>query len=196
MDLAPGRYNSGQPKTGGSLPMPDNNTSLFLEGLQRVCTKLNRLGVFATVKTYGIKKMVDAYARGDQQGRALKIEVHTKRNQRGRFVTRITQRGFITQGKDGTLSVATHIPTDPDFWVLVHLPVRGETFEGSFFVLAHEEICNVQKAKNDEFQRKHIEKYGRPFNIPRDGVDGVTIRDVEQFRDKWSTIISDNRLTR
>ncbi len=61
---------------------------LNLAGEYRVCSELNKRGVFATV-TYGTRKGVDVYAISDRRARALKIEVKT--SQKGNFVTSLSQ---------------------------------------------------------------------------------------------------------
>ena len=76
---------------------------LNLAGEYRVCSELNKRGVFATV-TYGNHKGVDVYAISDRKDRALKIEVKT--SQRGNFVTKLTQK----RAQDDSQV--------PDFWVL------------------------------------------------------------------------------
>ena len=69
---------------------------LSLAGEYRVCSELNKRGIFATV-TYGNYKGVDVYAISDRKARALKIEVKT--SQRENFVTRITQKRLCEEGK-------------------------------------------------------------------------------------------------
>lgn len=147
---------------------------LNLAGEYRVCSELNKRGVFATV-TYGNRKGVDVYAISDRQERALKIEVKT--SQQDKFVTSITQKGLAND------------PDAPDFWVLFQIqPGEDATFKERFFVLAHEEICRVQKARNDAYAKKYFARHGKQPDLST-GVDNVTIADVEQFEDQWSKII-------
>lgn len=103
---------------------------LSLAGEYRVCSELNKLGIFATV-TYGNRKSVDVYAISDRHERALKIEVKTA--QQRRFVTRITQKDLAND------------PHAPDFWVLFQIGLEAGT-KDRFFVLTHKEICAVQAA--------------------------------------------------
>ena len=62
---------------------------LNLAGEYRVCSELNKRGVFATV-TYGTRKGADIYAINDRVGRSLRIEVKT--SQKDRFVTNLSQK--------------------------------------------------------------------------------------------------------
>jgi len=150
-------------------------------GVHRVCSELNNQGIFHTVKSDNRTEHVDVYATSDRQGRPLKIEVRTSRTRK--FVTRITQRGFLIQaGPDSRTLTLADGPAAPDFWVLCRLPGEGDTFEESFFVLSHKEICLIQKAVNEEY----INRNG-PFDLSR-GVDRVPITDVERFRDQWRKI--------
>jgi len=115
---------------------------LSLAGEYRVCSKLNKRGVFATV-TYGNRKSVDVYAiGGDRRARALRVEVKT--GQVGRFVTRIAQTGrarkYLTdhpgllkaqrlRGLARVYEEARNDPDAPDFWVLFQIRLdRGGKF--------------------------------------------------------------------
>jgi len=108
---------------------------LNLAGEYRICSELNKRGVFATV-TYGNRKAVDVYAISDRQQRALKIEVKT--SQQGNFVTGIAQKGFIAE------KGLVDDPHAPDFWVLFQVrPGDDGTFAERFFILTHQEICEL-----------------------------------------------------
>ncbi|MBW3541194.1 MAG: hypothetical protein KY476_13075 [Planctomycetes bacterium] len=123
---------------------------LNLAGEYRVCSELNKRGIFATV-TYGNHKGVDVYAISDRRARALKIEVKT--SQQGNFVTNITRKGLCKQDN----------PHAPDFWVLFQIqPQEDGTFEEHFFVLTHKQMCRAQSRRNDDYERGYIAKYGRP----------------------------------
>ncbi len=146
---------------------------LNLAGEYRVCSELNKRGIFATV-TYGNRKGVDVYAISDRQERALKIEVKT--SQRSNFVTSITQKHLANN------------PNAPDFWVLFQVkPGEGATFDEHFFILTHGEICKVQKGRNNKYAKKYLAKYGKKCDFSK-GVDNVKVADVERFRDQWDKI--------
>jgi hypothetical protein len=147
---------------------------LNLAGEYRVCSELNKRGVFATI-TYGNRKGVDIYVISDTKNRALKVEVKT--SQQGRFVTGITQKGLDKS------------PNAPDFWVFCNIkPSDNGQFSERCFILDNAAICQIQKARNekygDEFERRHAK---RPD--PKRGVDNVIISDVEKYEDRWATIV-------
>jgi hypothetical protein len=120
---------------------------LNLAGEYRVCSELNKRGVFSTV-TYGNRKGVDVYAISDRQERALKIEVKTSQGMN--FVTGITQKRLAQS------------PTAPDFWVLFQLrPGSDGEFAERFFVLTHSEICNIQAARNQRYADRYRAKHGK-----------------------------------
>ena len=147
---------------------------LNLAGEYRVCSELNKRGVFATI-TYGNRKEVDVYAINDRQKSALKIEVKT--NQKGRFPTKLFQKRLDVD------------PCAPNFWVLVLIqPCEDDTFKERFFVLTHTEICNVQKTRNSAYEEKYFQKHGKIFD-PKTGVDTVRVEDILDYEDKWSTIL-------
>ena len=146
---------------------------LSLAGEYRICSELNKRGVFATV-TYGHHKGVDVYAIGERKQIALRIEVKT--GQGSRFVTGITQKR-LERGASA-----------PDFWVLFQLrPNQGGTFTERFFVLTHREICRVQRKRNTEYAKRYQAKHGRQPDFSK-GVDNVTVPDVEEYEDQWSQI--------
>jgi hypothetical protein len=146
---------------------------LNLAGEYRVCSELNKRGIFATI-TYGNRKGVDVYAISDRQERALKIEVKT--SQRDNFVTSISKKWLDD-------------PLPPDFWVLCQIrPVDDGSFSERFFVLTHKEICEVQRARNEEYGEHYLAKHGRPFDFSK-GVDSVTVDNVKGFEGQWRKII-------
>ncbi len=148
---------------------------LSLAGEYRVCSELNKRGVFATV-TYGNRKSVDVYAISDRQERALKIEVKT--SQHSGFVTGISQKELA---KDALA---------PDFWVLFQLQRKPDgAFLERFFVLTHKEIRAIQRKRNTKFAKKYRQKHGSEWD-PRTGVDNVTLADVETHEDRWDKIIA------
>jgi hypothetical protein len=148
---------------------------LSLAGEYRVCSELNKRGVFATV-TYGNRKSVDVYAISDVNHRALKIEV--KATQEKNFVTSLTQKGLFEDSAHA-----------PDFWVLVQIrPDSADKFTERFFVLAHDELCNVQRTVNEKYATGYMERHGTEPDISK-GVDGVRVVDVEKFEDQWCKIV-------
>jgi hypothetical protein len=147
---------------------------LNLAGEYRICSELNKRGVFATV-TYGNHKGVDVYAISDRKDRALRIEVKT--SQRRNFVTSIASKGLADD------------PQAPDFWVLYQiLPDGPAAFKERFFVLTHREMCQAQAARNAIYAKKYFARHGKQPDFSA-GVDNVTIEDVEDFQDQWAKII-------
>jgi len=146
---------------------------LSLAGEYRVCSELNKRGIFATV-TYGNRKSVDVYAISGRRECALKIEVKT--TQRARFVTRIGQKKLARD------------PTAPDFWVLVQVRQnRDGSFADRFFVLTHREICKIQARRNRAYAKEYRTKHGGDPDFSA-GVDNVTVADVAEHEDQWRKI--------
>jgi hypothetical protein len=155
---------------------------LSLAGEYRVCSELNKRGVFATV-TYGNQKSVDLYVISNRHESALKIEVKT--SQKPNFVTGIGQK-WNRRSKH---------PDPPDFWVLVQILCGADGFfKESFFGLTHREICRNQFARNHAFNKRYKRLHrGREFDISK-GVDRLPLTDVAEFKDKWLKIVNDERL--
>jgi hypothetical protein len=146
---------------------------LSLAGEYRICSELNKRGIFATV-TYGNRKDVDVYAIGDKHT-AIKTEVKT--SQQGNFVTSITQKHSDSD------------PLAPDFWVLFQIqPDEDKSFKERFFVFTNEEICAAQRVRNQIYGKKYLERHGNEpdFSV---GVDNLPIADVAQFENQWSKIV-------
>ena len=164
---------SHKPRTGpstGKIP----SYLLNLGGEYRVCSELNLRGMFATV-TYGNRKGADVYVISDGTDRALKVEVKTSQGKN--FVTGITQKGL-----DG------NPPHAPDFWVLFSIQTnRDDTFVERFFVLAHREICEVQKTRNERYALGYRARHGKLPDFST-GVDNVTVNDVIEHEGKWLKI--------
>lgn len=139
-----------------------------LAGEYRVCSELNRRGVFATV-TYGNRKGADVYAIRDQNSRALRIEVKT--TQKRKFPNRANPE----KPSEG-----------PDFWVLFAL--ANEESPDRFFILSNKELCEVQKQRNAGYQVKFRAKHGADYD---GSFQAVHIRDVEQFEGAWEKIITE-----
>jgi hypothetical protein len=154
---------------------------LSLAGEYRVCSELNKRGVFATI-TYGNRKSFDLYAISGRHARALKIEVKT--SQTPKFVTGIGQK------RKGL----ANSPDVPDFWVLVQLR-RGPDgcYTERFFVLTHREICKKQTARNREYEKRYVERNRRKPDLSK-GVDNIVVADVGKYEDQWSKILDDKRL--
>ena len=149
---------------------------LNLAGEYRVCSELNKRGIFATV-TYGNRKSVDVYAIPDGRRPALRIEVKT--GQRGKFVTKITQKG-LDLDRTGAA---------PDFWVLFHLrPMPNGSFDERFFVLSHRQICAVQRRRNSGYASRYRKRHGRQPDSSV-GVDNVRLDDLKEYEGNWAAIL-------
>lgn len=144
---------------------------LNLAGEYRVCSELNKRGVFATM-TYGNQKGVDVYAIGDRKKRTYVLKIEVKTSQHKNFVTMITQKHLYDD------------PHAPDYWVLFQIQHDKE----HFFVLTHKEICQVQRTINKEYAKKYRERNGKNPDLTK-GVDNVTVASVQKFEDKWDKII-------
>jgi len=146
---------------------------LNLAGEYRICSELNKRGVFATI-TYGNRKGADVYAIGNRV--ALRIEVKTSQN--ARFVTSITQKGLHDS------------PDAPHFWALVLMkPLENGKFQERFFILSHDEIVAVQKSRNAAYASNYRQKHGSAPDFSK-GVDNVLVADVEAFEDQWERIVA------
>lgn len=140
-----------------------------LTGEYRVCSELNRRGVFATV-TYGNRKGADVYAISDQKSRALRIEVKT--TQGTKFPNRVDPDN---PGK-----------TDcPDFWVLFALAT--DDLPDRFFVLSDKEFCDAQRMRTAKSRERYRAKHGREST---NRFRAVHLQDVEAFKDKWEKIVA------
>jgi len=145
---------------------------LSMAGEFRVCSELNKRGVFATI-TYGHHKSVDLYAISGSKHLALKIEVKT--SQKAKFVTNLGKKD---------------LETTPDFWVLCQiLKVSHEQFDERFFILTHLEICKIQAERSSKYCESYLKKNGKPFD-PKNGVDSVRINDVAEHEGRWDKIIT------
>ena len=147
---------------------------LNLAGEYRVCSELNKRGVFATV-TYGNHKGVDVYAISDQGDLAVRIEVKT--SQQGNFVTKLTQKGSADDRRT------------PDFWVLCQIKAGDySSFRERFFILTHKEISRIQAKRNKIYGAKYLARHGSEFDFSK-GIDNVKLADVEAFEDGWDKIL-------
>jgi len=146
---------------------------LNLAGEYRVCSELNKRGVFASI-TYGNRKGADVYAISDRHKRVVKIEVKT--SQRSNFVTNMTRKGLASD------------LAAPDFWVLFQLRRKKDgTYAERFFVLTHREICRAQARRNKKYAEQYEARHGKPPSSAA-GVDNVKLADVERYKDAWSKI--------
>lgn len=161
---------------------------LNLAGEYRVCSEINKRGVFATV-TYGTRKGVDVYAISDRKERALKIEVKT--SQRGNFVTSLSQKcGNDDPNSDGFWDRRAADEQSPDFWVLFQIrPQKDASFDERFFVLTHKEICVAQSARNAAYATKYLVRHGEEPDFSS-GVDSVVVADVTQHEGQWQKIVA------
>lgn len=149
---------------------------LNLAGEYRVCSELNKRGIFATL-TYGNRKCADVYAIDDERQRVLKIEVKT--TQKRQFVTSIGQKGLLRTDRNA-----------PDFWVLFQLTSpQADNFAERFFVLTHEEIWDIQKARNDLYSEQYKIRHNGDECDPKRGVDNVPLESLGQYEDQWFKII-------
>jgi hypothetical protein len=160
---------------------------LNLAGEYRVCSELNKRGVFATV-TYGTRKGVDLYAISDRKTRALKIEVKT--SQKGNFVTSLSQKcGDDDPNSERFWERRAADDESPDFWVLFQIKVGdNSSFAERFFVLSHKEICAAQEKRNKAYAVKYLDRHGKMPDFST-GVDNVLIADVEKHENDWQKII-------
>lgn len=160
---------------------------LNLAGEYRICSELNKRGVFATV-TYGNRKGVDVYAISDKKARALRIEVKT--SQKNNFVTSLSQKcGDLDPNASGFWERRAADENSPDFWVLFQIQVGSDSsFHERFFVLTHKEICAAQAARNEAYALKYNDRHGRRPDFSQ-GIDNVFLTDVEAHEDQWQKII-------
>jgi hypothetical protein len=159
---------------------------LNLAGEYRVCSELNKRGVFATV-TYGTRKGADVYAIDDRKKQVLKIEVKT--SQKNNFVTSLSQKCRDDDpNTDGFWDRRAKDDESPDFWVLFQIKVgKDDSFEERFFVLEHEELCKVQAVRNQAYAVNYLARHGKQPNFSK-GVDNVDVKDVEQHLNAWKKI--------
>jgi hypothetical protein len=160
---------------------------LNLAGEYRICSELNKRGVFATV-TYGTRKGADVYAISDRRSRALKIEVKT--SQGTNFVTSLSQKsGGDDPNAPDFWERRANDPEAPDFWVLFQIKVgKDAKFGERFFILSHQEICGIQSTRNAAYATKYHARHGKNPDFSK-GVDNVTVEDVTSFEDQWAKII-------
>lgn len=147
---------------------------LSLAGEYRVCSELNKRGVFATM-TYGHRKGADVYAIGGKDRPAIRIEVKT--SQRNNYVTNITKKGLAESGEA------------PDFWVFCE--IKGSldgSFEERFFVVTHAEACFLQKKVNADCAERYRVRHGSASNSTG-GVDNIPLRYLEPYKNNWSKIL-------
>jgi hypothetical protein len=160
---------------------------LNLAGEYRVCSELNKRGIFATI-TYGNHKGADVYAISDRKAPALKIEVKT--SQKKTFVTRLAQKcGDDDPNSEGFWDRRAADERSPDFWVLFQiLPAGDDCFAERFFVLSHGEICAAQARVDEASAEKYSARHGKQPDLST-GVDNVGIEDVEKHENQWKKIV-------
>lgn len=144
---------------------------LNLAGEFQVCAELLKRELFATV-TYGNKKGADIYAVGTNR---LSAVIEVKASNSNRFVTSFYQKYRSPES------------VHPDFWVLYSLRSKADAFVERFFVLAHDELAEIQANRNvPNDQLTYEEVAARSVK----GVDNVLVRDVEMHESAWDKIIS------
>lgn len=128
-----------------------------------VCAELQRRGIPSKL-CLGQKRAIDLETEG-----GLRVQVKTA--QKPKFTTRIGQSQFDPG----------HVP---DVWVLVLL---NDINKPRFFVLTHQEICGLQKLRNQEWNEGYFKRHGTDFDIKR-GVDNLLLADVQMYEDKWKKL--------
>ena len=120
-----------------------------------VLAELTKLGIPATLCD-GQKRAVDLRTKG-----GLSIQVKTA--QEPKFVTKIGQKRFD----------ARHLP---DVWVLVLL---ADINKPRFFVLTHQEICTLQKARNQQWNDEYFKRHGNGSMPPETQIKWRLVGDSE-----------------
>src|SRR6266571_873293 len=132
-----------------------------------VCRELKKQCDIEAEVCPGNKRSVDLLVGG------TKLRIQVKTSQTGRFVTRLTQKGF-------------NKPDVPDLWVLFLVGKNAPRF----FILTHEEICKAQKARNEAYAGKCAQR-GKQPDFSK-GVDNIRVEDVKQYEGQWSKISDHN----
>ena len=144
--------------------------NLNLAGEYRVAAELLLRGLYASV-TFGNKKGADIFTIGDNR---LSAVVEVKASQKKTFVTGLYQK------------YRTEESPCPDFWVLYSVANGELGFVERFFVLTHREMSDVQGERNCPGESlTYLQLAGRVKN----GVDNVSITDVERFEGHWDKIL-------
>jgi len=133
---------------------------LNLTGEYGVCSELAKHKVHASI-TLGNHKATDIIIIKDNK--AWRIEVKT--TNKNQFPTRFFQNYPTPETEP-----------KPDFWVLVH--IDSKTFASDFYVLTHEQMADEQMKRNKTTEWK-----------PQGIVDNILLSDLEQYKNKWDTII-------
>lgn len=160
---------------------------LNLAGEYRVCSELNKRGLFATI-TYGTKKGVDVYAISDVIDKAIKIEVKT--SQQKNFVTSLSQKSGADPNSLGFWRRIARDPKAPNFWVLCQIQTtEPNIYQERFFILSHAEICKVQAKRNRKYAKQYLKKHGKMPDFSK-GVDNVIVDDVLEYENQWRKILN------
>jgi hypothetical protein len=134
---------------------------LNLAGEFSVCSELLKREIQAHL-TFGNQKAADVIMI-DKNKKSWVVEVKTSNT--SRFVTGFFQKYYSPEKEP-----------HPDFWVLVH--IDSESKNADFYVFTHEEMAQEQMKRN-----------GKDVWEKVIGVDNVDINDLEQYKNKWDTIL-------
>lgn len=140
---------------------------LSLAGEFYVAAELQRRGVSAAV-TYGNAKSADVVAFSMSGEKAVVVEVKST-----------AQAKWVVGGK---IPAPSSKP-----WVFVHVP-EDTQLPPSFFVLLQSELHEILAPLGDEYRRRFKEKHGVEYG-ERVGVENLTMKQAEPFRDGWSKIL-------
>ena len=140
----------------------DEKHFLNLAGEYGVCSELAKRKIQASI-TLGNHKVADIIIVSNKKS----FVVEVKTTNRNKFVTGFFQK-FPTPETEPC----------PDFWVLVHIDPE-KIFATDFYILTHEQMANEQ-----------MKRHGTTEWKPQGIVDNVLIKDLEQYKDKWDTILS------
>ncbi len=137
-------------------------SQLCMAGEFGVCAELSKRGHDVSL-TMGNYKAVDIFVflHDSNETVAKRIEVKTSRSTR--FVT-----GFFQKYYDKSLS------NHPDYWVLVYIDPNNISH---YYILTHEEMGNVQMARNKMTTWERI-----------NGCDNVLLKDIKAYEDLWNKI--------
>lgn len=132
---------------------------LNLAGEYGVCSELAKRKIQASI-TLGNHKATDIIIVSNKKS----FFVEVKTTNKSQFPTNFFQK-FPTPETE----------PKPDFWVLVHI---DSNLQSEFYVLTHEQMANEQNKRNKTTEWK-----------PQGIVDNVLLSDLEQYKNKWNTIL-------
>ena len=132
-----------------------------MAGEYGACSELHKREIAANI-TFGKEKAVDIVIISDNK--VWNIEVKT--TNKSKFVTGFFQKFPTPETKP-----------KPDFWVLVY--ISPNTLATDFYVLTHKEVAKEQMKLNKMTKWEKV-----------NGVDNIPVSQLEQYKDKWDTIIN------